>query len=63
MRELTCRELHDVNGGASVLGTIWQVSLPARAVAGSAALGWAIGSAIYRTYDDEIQAGLDWLLN
>lgn len=61
MREMTPHEINNVSGGNG-LGALWQASLPVRAVAGAALLGWAIGSAIYRTYDDEIQAGLEYIL-
>lgn len=61
MREITCDEVQNVSGG-NALGALWTASLPVRAVAGAAMLGWAVGSAIYRTYDDEIQAGLEYVL-
>ena len=40
-----------------------KVSAPFRAFAGAALLGWAVGTAIYRTYDDEIGAAVDYVFN
>ncbi len=61
MRELTQHDLHEVAGGIT-LGGVWRATAPLRGVAGAASLGWMVGSAIYRTYDDEIQAGLEYVL-
>lgn len=63
VRVLSAEEVAQVSGGNPALKAVWSASLPLRAVGAAAGLGWAVGSAIYRTYDREIQAGLRWALD
>jgi hypothetical protein len=59
--ELNAEEIRQVSGGGmSAARGLWAASLPARGVIGAWSLGWVVGSAIYRTYDKEIQAGIAW---
>jgi hypothetical protein len=59
MRTVDESEWQWIGGGAGAISALWKATLPARAVGAAATLGWAVGSAIYRTYDVQIQAGLD----
>jgi hypothetical protein len=61
MRELTTQELEVVVGSTGV-GALWAATLPVRAVAGAGMFGWAIGSAVYRTYDAEILDGIEYVM-
>lgn len=60
-RELNVEEIRRVSGGGmSAARSLWAASLPAHGVIGAWSLGWVVGSAIYRTYDKGIQAGIAW---
>ena len=56
MKVLEASEIEIVDGGLALatVGRIVTLTAPGRAVVGAAMLGWAIGSAINRTYGDQI---------
>jgi hypothetical protein len=57
MKQLDLTETNKVAGG------IPPVIIAAGAVVGAAHLGWMIGSAIHRTYGEEIQAAIEKVVN
>lgn len=50
-------------GALSGLGQVWRALTPVRAVSGAWGLGWAVGTAIHNPYSEEIQNGIDDVLN
>ncbi len=66
MKELTKDEMNSILAGGSVMvtaGRLIAMTAPGRCIVGAAMLGWAIGTAIDRTYGDEIGEAIDYVMN
>lgn len=72
MKELSFSDILVVSGGSAASSSAgaraWQfvktaakVSAPVRAVVSAGALGWAVGTAIHNTFEDEIGAAVDYV--
>ena len=53
MKDINSKDIENISGG------IAPVIIAVGAVVGAAHLGWMIGSAIHRTYGDEIQGAIE----